>query len=71
MAIASFPRAGVTAIKLSDRVPTPLRGKVRMRGNLKAFPFLIPLTPALSRKEREFSYSYQRVKLRLINEDCC
>jgi len=71
MAFASFPRGGVTAIKLSDRVPSPLREKVRMRGNLKAFSLFESPHPALSCKEREFSSSYQWVQLRLINEDCC
>jgi len=59
----SYPWVGlvwagwITAIKLSDLVPSPLREKVRMRGNLKAVTlFDSPLTPTLSRKEREISF---------------
>jgi hypothetical protein len=47
----------MSVINLSDLIPSPLREKVRMRGILKAFSFLTPLTPTLSRKEREFSFS--------------
>jgi hypothetical protein len=46
---------GITVINLSDLVPSPLREKVRMRGNLKAICHCdSPHPPALSRWRGSF-----------------
>jgi len=45
----------ITAIKLSDLVPSPLREKVGMRGNLKAFSHFDSPHPGPLPLERAFS----------------
>ena len=68
-AFASFPRAGVTAIKLSDIVPSPLREKVRMRGSNKGVSLCLFSSPQPSPAgEGDFFLRKKRGQTHLFND---
>jgi hypothetical protein len=63
-----FSSCNVTAIKLSDLVPSPLREKVRMRGDFKKACFLFPHPSPLPQGEGVSFLNLMAVILQLAND---